>query len=170
MANMQTVTVWKLEDNVNTDLLYPSKYLYESQEPSVLASHVLEPVYGDFQHLITKGDFIVAGDNFGCGSSREQAVTALKYAGCGGIIAKSYSRIFFRNCIAHGLTAIVCPEAVDAVEEGDQIRVDGEAGKIYVGEEVFTFSGFGDYVGSILTCGGLIPYLNQRFSEESKKA
>ena len=150
---------------MNTDILYPSKYLYESQAPEVLASHVLEPVYPDFQNMITKGDFVVAGENFGCGSSREQAVTALKYAGCGGIIAKSYSRIFFRNCIAHGIGAIVCPEAVDAVEEGDQIQVDGEDGKIYIGDQVYTFSGFGDYVGSILKSGGLIPYLNKRFGD-----
>lgn len=162
MENKQLVTVWKLGNNINTDLLYPSKYLYESQEPTVLASHVLEPIYPDFQHMITPGDYVVAGENFGCGSSREQAVTALKYAGCGGIIAKSYSRIFFRNCIAHGIAAIVCPEAVDAVEEGDRICVDGEAGKIYVGEQTYIFSGFGEYVGSILKCGGLIPFLHKR--------
>lgn len=158
----QKHTVWKLGDNINTDLLYPSKYLYEDQSPVVLASHVLEPVIPDFQNTIKKGDFIVAGENFGCGSSREQAATALKYAGCGGIIAKSFSRIFFRNCIAHALVSIVCPEAVEALEQGDEIEVDMDAGVIYHGDKTYKFATYGDYVGGIIKSGGLIPFLRTR--------
>ena len=165
MKSVAEKTVWKLGDNINTDLLYPSKYLYESQSPEVLAKHALEPLIPNFQNIITKGDYIVAGENFGCGSSREQAVTALKFAGCGGIIAKSYSRIFYRNCITHGFIAIVCPKAVDALTDGDKVSVDIDAGKIYCNNRSFDFAVFGDYVGGIIKSGGLIPFLKERVNK-----
>lgn len=162
MQDVFEKTVWKLGDNINTDNLYPSKYLYESQEPEVLASHAMEPLIPNFQNTITKGDFIVAGENFGCGSSREQAVSALKFAGCGGIIAKSYSRIYYRNCITLGLIAIVCPKAVDALKNGSKISVSWKTAEITSEGKKFKFPGFGDYVGGIIECGGLIPFLRDR--------
>jgi len=165
MSGNNKKAVWKLGDHINTDLIYPSRYLYESQAPEVLASHVMEPLIPDYRNAIETGDYLVAGENFGCGSSREQAVTALKFAGCGGIIAKSFSRIFYRNCIALGLASIVCPEAVDALETGDKIQVDLKAGKIIHADKTYHFAMFGDYVGGIIESGGLIPFLKKRVTD-----
>ncbi len=118
--------VWKYGDGVNTDVIFPGKYTYSLKEPSEIAAHALEDLDPQFATDAHVGDVIVAGRNWGNGSSREQAVTALKYKGIAAVVAKSFARIYFRNGINQGLLLITCPEAVDAAQSGDTIEIDLE--------------------------------------------
>ena len=111
--------VWKYGDDINTDVIFPGKYTYTLSDPAEMARVAMEDLDEDFAENVEKGDIIVGGTNFGCGSSREQAASCLVYAGVGAIIAKSFSRIYFRNCINFGLPALVSREAVEAVEQRD---------------------------------------------------
>ncbi|MEM1578168.1 MAG: 3-isopropylmalate dehydratase small subunit [Archaeoglobaceae archaeon] len=120
--------VWKFGDDIDTDVIIPGKYLVFN-EPEELAKHVFENLRADFAKKVKKGDFIVAGRNFGCGSSREHAVLALKGAGISAVIAKSFARIFFRNAINTGLLVIECAET-DKIDDGDEIEIDNENGEI----------------------------------------
>ncbi len=118
--------VWKYGDGVNTDVIFPGKYTYSLKEPNEIAAHALEDLDPKFATDAQPGDVIVAGRNWGNGSSREQAVTALKYKGIAAVVAKSFARIYFRNGINQGLLLITCPEAVDAAQGGDTIEIDLE--------------------------------------------
>src|SRR5512136_906954 len=127
-SNQQPTTitgrVWKYGDGVNTDVIFPGKYTYSLKEPNEIAAHALEDLDPKFAVEDQSGDVIVAGRNWGNGSSREQAVTALKYKGIAAVVAKSFARIYFRNGINQGLLLITCPEAVDTAKSGDSIEVD----------------------------------------------
>ncbi len=112
--------VWKYGDDVNTDVIFPGKYTYNVKEESEMAEHALEDLDPGFAGAVQPGDIIVAGRNWGCGSSREQAVVCLKAAGVRVIIARSFARIYFRNAINNGLLPVVCPEAVAAIEAGER--------------------------------------------------
>ncbi len=162
--------VWKLGDHINTDNIFPGKYLYGPQDPQTLAQHALEPLIEDFHQKVSRGDMIVAGENFGCGSSREHAATALKYAGVGAVIAKSFGRIFFRNAITHGLPAINCPEIVDMVEDGAKLRVDLSRQRISHEKNEYRFSPLGEYIANILNSGGLMPYLKNRVCKKAEQS
>src|SRR5512136_3149972 len=116
--------VWKYGDGVNTDVIFPGKYTYSLKEPNEIAAHALEDLDPAFATDAQPGDVIVAGRNWGNGSSREQAVTALKYKGIAAVVARSFARIYFRNGINQGLLLITCPEAVDASRAGDQLEID----------------------------------------------
>jgi 3-isopropylmalate/(R)-2-methylmalate dehydratase small subunit len=116
--------VWKYGDGVNTDVIFPGKYTYTLKEPKEIAAHALEDLDARFATDAQPGDVIVAGRNWGNGSSREQAVTALKYKGISAVVAKSFARIYFRNGINQGLLLITCPEAVDVAQSGDAIEID----------------------------------------------
>ena len=159
--------VWKFGDNIDTDVIYPGKYL-PIIEPVEMAKHALEGVDPGFPEKLQKGDILVAGSNFGCGSSREQAATCLKTAGVGCIIAKSFSRIFFRNAINQGLPLVQSQEAVDVVEEGEVITVEFGRGIIQVGKKQFSFSALPDAVLEILEAGGLIPRIKQRIAGDMR--
>jgi 3-isopropylmalate/(R)-2-methylmalate dehydratase small subunit len=124
--------VWKYGDGVNTDVIFPGKYTYSLKEPHEIAAHALEDLDPKFASDAQPGDVIVAGRNWGNGSSREQAVTALKYKGIAAVVAKSFARIYFRNGINQGLLLITCPEAVDAARSGDTIEIDLERNVIRV--------------------------------------
>ena len=127
ISNQQSIgKVWKYGDGVNTDVIFPGKYTYSLKEPSEIAAHALEDLDPQFATDAQPGDVIVAGRNWGNGSSREQAVTALKYKGIAAVVAKSFARIYFRNGINQGLLLITCPEAVDAAQSGDTIEIDLE--------------------------------------------
>ena len=115
--------VWKFGDHVNTDLIIPGRYL-DDYSAGNLAAHVMEDADPQFSKQVEKGDMIVAGRNFGCGSSREQAPLALKYAGVGAVVAGSFARIFFRNAINVGLPVVVCPKAHQLIQAGDVVRID----------------------------------------------
>jgi len=119
---------FKQNNDINTDYVISGRYKFKIQDPNELAKHVMEDLDPNFYNRIQKGDFIVAGSNFGCGSSREQAPMAIKYAGISGVIAKSFARIFYRNCYNLGLPAIEAD--TDSIEDGDEIEVDLDSGII----------------------------------------
>ena len=159
--------VWKYGDNINTDVIFPGKYTYTLSEPAELAEHALEDLDADFAKNVKEGDVIVAGKNFGCGSSREQAASCLKYAGVSAIIAESFARIFFRNAINFGLPVITCPEAVSAIENGDEIEVNYSESTIIIGELKFIFPNLAPEVLEILNSGGLIQYARNKILNNS---
>jgi 3-isopropylmalate dehydratase small subunit len=152
---------WKYGDNVNTDVIFPGKYTYTVTDPEEIATHALEDLDPTFAVGVKAGDVIVAGRNWGCGSSREQAAACLKWAGVGAVVAVSFARIFYRNAINSGLPAIVCPEAVAAIEAGQPVTIDLGAGEIRCLVGVFTFEPFPASVQEILVDGGLIPHLQK---------
>ena len=149
--------VIKYADNVDTDVIIPARYL-NTIDKKELASHCMEDLDATFTSRVQQGDIMVAGFNFGCGSSREHAPIAIKESGISLVIAKSFARIFYRNSINIGLPIIECPEAVDAINEGDKLSVDMDAGVIKnltTGEE-FKTSPFPEFIQNIITAGGLI--------------
>ncbi len=148
--------IWKFGDNINTDDITPSPYL-TIQNPEELAKHVLENKIPDFPNRVQKGDIIVAGRNFGCGSSREHAPVALKAAGVSLVVAKSFARIFFRNAINVGLSVLESSELYDAVEEADEIKVDLEKGEIETSSgNIIKTNPLPENVLGILEAGGLV--------------
>ena len=156
--------IWKYGDNINTDVIFPGKYTYTiSHDPVQLARHALEDLDPTFAARAQMGDVIVAGRNFGNGSSREQAVTCLKHAGLRAVIAHSFARIYYRNAINNGLLAIECPPLVDCVETGDTLAIDMAAHEIRAGERTFAFAPLPAEVRAILDAGGIIPYLLAQF-------
>ena len=159
---MKKGRVWKYVDDVNTDVIFPGKYTYSVLEPEEMARHALEDLDPDFAQKVKPGDVIMAGRNFGCGSSREQAATCLKYAGVQAVIARSFARIFFRNAINQGLPVLQSGDAVDSIENGEEIEVDFASGKIKAEKGVFAFSPFPGSVLGILQEGGLIPYTRKK--------
>ncbi|MBN1274492.1 MAG: 3-isopropylmalate dehydratase small subunit [Candidatus Aminicenantes bacterium] len=163
---MKSSRVFKYGDNVNTDVIYPGKYTYSLLEPEEMARHALEDLDPGFADKVQAGDVIVAGKNFGCGSSREQAASCLKYAGVRAVIAVSFARIFFRNAINQGLPVLSSPEAAEKLEEGDRIEIDFKQGEIRSDRGVFSFPPFPDSVLGILEAGGLIPYTKEKLKKE----
>jgi len=154
--------VWKFGDHINTDLIIPGHYL-DDYSIENLAKHVMEDADPTFAKNVRKGDLIVAGRNFGCGSSREQAPSALKAAGVAAVVAASFARIFYRNAINVGLPVIVCPEAAAAVVQGEEIEIDLERGTIWAssGKEL-RFKPLPAFLRDILDAGGLVPYARKR--------
>ena len=160
--------VWKYGDNVNTDVIFPGKYTYSILEPEDMARHALEDLDPDFAAAVRPGDVIVAGRNFGCGSSREQAATCLKYAGVHAIIAKSFARIFFRNAINQGLLVIQSQDVPDSIANGEEIVIDFVQGQIRTEKDIFEFPPLPPSVVGILEAGGLIPYTKKRLEEQNR--
>ncbi len=158
--------VWKYGDDINTDVIYPGKYTYKNLTEDEMAQHALEDLDPEFSKNVKKGDVIVAGKNFGMGSSREQAVLCLKYAGVSAIIAKSFSRIYFRNAVNQGLPVIESKEIVENVENGEEIEIDFEKGVVKTKKGDFKFPPFSDKVLEILSAGGLIPYTKKKLGVE----
>jgi len=150
--------VWKYGDNVNTDVIFPGKYTYVLMEPEEMAKHALEDLDPGFAAQVKAGDIIVAGRNFGCGSSREQAASCLKYAGVQAVIAVSFARIFFRNAINQGLLVVQSEKAVRNISAGEEVEVDFESGQIKAEKGTFKFPALPDSVLGILKAGGLIEY------------
>lgn len=150
-------TVHRYGRDIDTDVIIPARYLTTS-EPSELAKHCLEDLDVEFVNNVKPGDIIVAEENFGCGSSREHAPIAIKAAGVDAVIAKSFARIFYRNSINTGLAILECPEAVDAIKNGDVVSVDTETGTITdesTGES-FTAQPFPPFIADIIEQGGLL--------------
>lgn len=152
-----TGKVIKYGDNVDTDVIIPARYLNTSDHAE-LASHCMEDLDKDFVNKVQKGDIMVAGDNFGCGSSREHAPIAIKASGISLVIANTFARIFYRNSINIGLAIIECPEAVAGISDGDTVEADLDNGIIYnrtTGKE-FKTQPFPAFIQEIITNGGLI--------------
>lgn len=150
-------TVHRYGRDIDTDVIIPARYLTTS-EPSELAKHCLEDLDVEFVNNAKSGDIIVAEENFGCGSSREHAPIAIKAAGVDAVIAKSFARIFYRNSINTGLAILECPEAVDAIKNGDVVSVDTETGTITdeTTGESFTAQPFPPFIADIIEQGGLL--------------
>ena len=162
MIDKFTGKVWKYGDNINTDVIFPGKYTYRKMEPEEMAKHAMEDLDPEFISKVKQGDILVAGKNFGMGSSREQAATAVKYAGIRVIIARSFARIYFRNAINAGMPAIKSPEAVDAIENGDEVTIDMAKGEIITNKGAFTFPPYPETVMKILEKNGLINFIKSK--------
>ncbi len=154
-------TVHKYGDNVDTDVIIPARYL-AIQDRNELAEHAMEDIDKDFVSKMKKGDLVVAGKNFGCGSSREHAPLVLKVSGVSCVIAETFARIFYRNAINIGLPIIESEEAAKAIRNGDQVEVDFDSGKIsdLTTGETFTGQPFPAFMQKIIVSGGLINYIN----------
>ena len=152
--------IFTFKNDFDTDQILASQYLLL---PNIdeMKGHAFESLSDTFASEVKPGDLIVAGDNFGCGSSREQAPAVLKALGVQAIIAKSFARIFYRNAINIGLPVLVSPELSDAVKEGDEASLDLTAGTVTVGEKTFTCTKLPPYMQRILNAGGLIAFLNE---------
>ncbi len=156
---------WKFGDDIDTDVIIQGKYLVINDEKE-LAKHVFENIRPEFAKDVRKGDFVVAGENFGCGSSREHAVIALKATGIEAVIAKSYARIFFRNAINTGLKVLECKET-DKIDDGDEIEVDYSRNVVInktKGEE-YKINPIPEFLKEIIESGGLINYCKKLISQ-----
>lgn len=151
-----------LRDHINTDEIIPARYLNTSDEET-LAQHALEDLDPSFVHRVQPGDVIVAGENFGCGSSREHAVWALRGAGIKAVIAGNFSRIFYRNAINNGFLIIEC-QAASAAQSGDSLHIDPQAGLIrnLTQGTTYQFVPLTDFAQELLSAGGLLPYVMRR--------
>jgi 3-isopropylmalate/(R)-2-methylmalate dehydratase small subunit len=156
---------WKFGDNVDTDVIIPARYLTTDDE-AVLAKHVLEDLDPTFASRVQPGDIVVAGANFGCGSSREHAPIALRSAGVGAVVATSFARIFFRNAVNTGFSIVTCPEAAAAIEDGDEVEVDPAESEVRVPAKELTFKGepLPSFVLEIAHAGGLVEWVRRRVS------
>lgn len=155
--------VWKFGDDVDTDAIIPARYLNTS-DPKHLAAHCMEDADPLFMKKMQPGDLLVAGKNFGCGSSREHAPAAIKAAGISCVIAVSFARIFYRNAINIGLPILESPQASAALKEGQEVRVDLKAGTItnVSTGEVYQSTPFPDFMRQLMDAGGLIPYVQKK--------
>ena len=154
---MQTGKVFKYGDNVDTDVIIPARYL-NSPEPEELARHCMEDIDKSFAGAVRAGDIIVAGNNFGCGSSREHAPISIKVCGVTCVIAKSFARIFYRNAINIGFPIMECPAAVEGISPGDKVSVDFETGVIQneTTGHAFQATAFPPFIQNIIEKGGLL--------------
>ena len=164
------------DDDINTDLIFPGKYTYEPLRPEEQAIHAMEDYDPEFVKKVRRNDIIITGKNFGCGSSREQAVTCLKYAGIDAVVAKSFARLFYRNSINSALASIECPDVVDAVfeqqtEQGSKLsnlemKIDLSSGKIILASQEYSFPPWEDQAMLIFKAGGLVEYTKQRLQKK----
>ncbi|WP_456341939.1 3-isopropylmalate dehydratase small subunit [Thermovibrio sp.] len=163
MSEIMKGRAFKFGDDINTDEIIPARYLNTS-DPKELAKHVMEDADPEFPKKVKPGDIIVAGKNFGCGSSREHAPIAIKAAGVSAVIAKSFARIFYRNAINIGLPIFESPEAVEGIEEGDIVEINPETGvirNITKGTE-FKATPIPPDIRKIMEAGGLMEYAKQK--------
>lgn len=160
--------VYKFGDDIDTDQIIPARYM-NTYDPAELAAHCMEDADPTFAGRVEPGAVIVAGKNFGCGSSREHAPIAIKAAGVSCIIASTFARIFYRNAVNIGLPILECPQAVEALKEGDQVEVDlvkGVIKNLTSGEE-YHAAPFPPFMQGIIEQGGLINYVRERMKERA---
>ena len=155
--------VFKYGDNVDTDVIIPARYL-NSSDPAELATHCMEDIDKDFVKKVKPGDIMVAGKNFGCGSSREHAPIAIKASGISCVIAPTFARIFYRNAINIGLAILECPEAAAEIQAGDEVSVDFDTGLIKDETTGKTFQAqpFPPFIQNIIRKGGLLNSLQEK--------
>jgi 3-isopropylmalate/(R)-2-methylmalate dehydratase small subunit len=158
--------VWTYGDNVNTDVIFPGRYTYQIMATEEMAKHALEDLDPGFAAKVKPGDVIVAGKNFGCGSSREQAAACLKAAGVQAVVAKSFARIYFRNAINLGLALLQSDEAADRLETGDHVDIELAHGEIVSEKGTFRFKPLPASVLGIIRAGGLIEYTKTKLEED----
>ena len=155
-------TVFKYGDNVDTDVIIPARYL-NTANAKELALHCMEDIDQDYVKKVQPGDIMVAGWNFGCGSSREHAPLVIKTCGTGCVIAKSFARIFYRNAINIGMPILECPEAVDEIAAGDEVSVDFSTGEIvnHTSGKTYKAQPFPAFIQNIISAGGLLASLKE---------
>lgn len=160
---------WKFGNDVDTDAIIPARYLNTS-DPRELAAHCMEDADPDFPKKVKAGDIIVAGKNFGCGSSREHAPISIKEAGVSCVIARTFARIFYRNAFNIGLPIFESPEASEGISEGDEVVVDVEAGVIrnITKNEEYRATQVPPFMQQIIAAGGLINYVAERMKADGK--
>ena len=156
-------TVFKYGDNVDTDVIIPARYL-NSSDPAELATHCMEDIDSEFVKKIKKGDIMVAGRNFGCGSSREHAPLVIKVSGISCVIAETFARIFYRNAINIGLPIIECKEASQRIDDKDEVEIDFDSGMIYnkTKNEEYKGQPFPEFMQGIIKAEGLVNYINEK--------
>lgn len=159
----QSGTVWKYGDNVDTDVIIPARYLNMSTAEE-LAAHCLEDLDATFAGSVQPGDVIVAGENFGCGSSREHAPLAIKGVGVSCVVARSFARIFYRNAINVGLPILECPAAVAEVDAGHRLEIELEEGRVtnLTTGQTYHAEPYPPFMMEIIDAGGLVPYTRAR--------
>ena len=159
---------WKFGADVDTDAIIPARYLV-STDPVFLAKHCMEDADASFAGKVQAGDVIVAGKNFGCGSSREHAPIAIKAAGVGCVIAHSFARIFYRNAFNMGLPILECPEAAEAISAGDDLEIDLDGGHVInrTRGETYQAQPIPPFMQQLLQAGGLIPYVQRQLKQEA---
>ena len=157
---------WKVGNNIDTDLIIAARYLNDASDENMRA-HCMEDVIPDYANTIAPGDVLVAGSNFGCGSSREHAPIAIKVAGTKCVIAESFARIFYRNAINIGLPIIESPDAVRAIDQGDELDVDLENGVItnLTKKETYHFEKFPEFIQHIVEAGNLLNYVKAKVGQ-----
>src|SRR5712692_1984426 len=156
--------ICKFGDNVNSDIIIAGRYLIYI-DPETLAKHAFEMLGEDVRAKIQASDILVAGRNFGCGSAREQATTAIRGMGIKCVVASSFARTFYRNAINDGLPIVECPALYAAVHEGDELRIDLAAGKIHHAGAEYAFPQLPESVRKILELGGLAAYLKSQMAQ-----
>ncbi|MEJ5292716.1 MAG: 3-isopropylmalate dehydratase small subunit [Candidatus Methanosuratincola sp.] len=163
---METIKgrVWKFGDDISTDLIIPGKYKFKTIDLDELSKHAMEGADPQFAAKVSKGDIIVAGENFGCGSSREQAPLVLKHAGVSAVVAKSFARIFYRNSFNVGLPLVECPELYSEVETGETVEINLAEGKVLSRGKTFYFKPIPGFLMTILQDGGLVEQYKKRGS------
>ncbi|MCC8161553.1 MAG: 3-isopropylmalate dehydratase small subunit [Oscillospiraceae bacterium] len=154
--------VIKYGDNIDTDVIIPARYLNTS-DPKELALHCMEDIDKDFASRVQKGDIMVGGANFGCGSSREHAPIAIKASGISCVIAKDFARIFYRNSINIGLPILECEEASEDISAGDEVEVDFDTGVITnkTKDKTYQAVAFPEFMQGIINAGGLVEYIKK---------
>jgi len=157
--------VFKFGDNINSDIIIAGRYLIYI-DPEQLGQHAFEVLGDGFPSKLRNFDILVAGRNFGCGSAREQAATAIKGLGIKAVVAASFARTFYRNAINDGLPIVECPALVQAVQEGDEVRIDLAGGTVTLGGQGFSFQKIPESVRKILELGGLAAYLKSHLEAE----
>lgn len=159
--------VIKYKDNIDTDVIIPARYLTTSN-PEELAAHCMEDIDKEFVNRVKPGDIMVAGKNFGCGSSREHAPIAIKASGISCVIAESFARIFYRNSINIGLPIMECPEAAKDIEDGDEVSIDVSTGIItnITKNKTYKANPFPDFMQDIIKAGGLVNQIKERMAKQ----
>jgi 3-isopropylmalate/(R)-2-methylmalate dehydratase small subunit len=154
--------VWNYGDDINTDMLFPGKYTYTCAKPDEIRPHLLEDLDPAFAKEVQAGDIVVAGKNFGCGSSREQPVVGLKAVGIQAIVARSFARIFYRAAINQGLLLVEAPEAVAAYKPGLPVALNAASGTVTVGDKTYSFPKLPQEILAICEAGGLLEFTRAR--------
>ena len=158
--------IWRYGDNIDTDMLFPGKYVYTCSTAEEIKPHLLEDLDPVFAKTVKSGDLIFAGKNFGCGSSREQPVVGLKAVGVAAVVAESFARIFYRASINQGLLLIECPAAVQSFKEGETVSLDVHKGVLIVGGRSYTFPKLPGEILAIRDAGGLLPYTREKLKNK----
>ncbi|MGA7874394.1 MAG: 3-isopropylmalate dehydratase small subunit [Desulfoferrobacter sp.] len=161
---------WKFGDDIDTDAIIPARYL-NTTDPALLAAHCMEDADPLFSTEVKPGDIIVAGKNFGCGSSREHAPIAIKGTGVGCVIAQSFARIFYRNAFNMGLPILECPEAAEAIQTGDRVEVDLDRGTIvnHSRQQEYQAHPVPPFMQELIKAGGLMAYVGEQLRKTGER-